>query len=206
MRSVFRLMLAVALVLGLGLLGCTSTSDGDGDGDGGGHGLGWAMDIADPVRDDQLPGGSLIWILNDNVTDSGEIDQTGVWVFLYVSRDARAADEFIGVYVFYDGSTLVYDEDDLKDEGYDPEDWSDLDEIPAYRDAEPWVTAADNALDDYGNPEWVQRVLNVYSRTVEDFPGTDNLVLFMYIDENHQTVAIVYVDADTDEVLEVIIL
>jgi hypothetical protein len=206
MRLVTRLILTVALVLGVGLLGCTSTTDGDGGGGGGGggaHGLGWAMDIADPVRDSELPSGELFWILNDNITDGGEIDDTGVWVFLYADRDVLLADEFVGVYVFYDGSTIFYDEDDLEGQGYDPSIWDGLDDIPGYRDAEPWVTAADEALADNGDPEWAQRVLNVFSRTDEDFPGTDNLALFMYIDEGHMPVAIIYVDADTDDVLEV---
>jgi hypothetical protein len=209
MRLVYKLILALTLVLGVGLLGCTSTTDGDGggdgDGDGGDRGLGWAMDIAEPIRDTELPGGSLIWILNDNITDSGEIDQTGLWALLYVDRDVLAADEFIGVFVYYDGTTIVLDEDDLEDEGYDIGELSVLEDVPSYRDAEPWVTAAEEALDGYGDLGWTQRVLNVFADN-ESYSGTDNIAFFMYIDaEGCQTVALVWVDADTNEMLEVVV-
>lgn len=199
MKLFCRLTLVLAIVGGVGLLGCAKTTDGDGDGDGGGHGLGWALDIAKPVADAELPGGKLIGILNDNITDSGEIGQQGVWVFFYAILDARAAEEFIAVYVFYDGSTLVYDEDDLE---YDPEDWGFMLEIPGYRNAKPWVTAAEEALADY-ELEWAQRVLYVFSNDFDDYPGTDNIAFFMYIDKSQQPVALVWLDADTSELLEV---
>jgi hypothetical protein len=210
MRLVLRLMLASALVLGLGLLGCDSATDGDGggdgDGDGGGHGLGWAMDIADPIQDTELPDGSLVWICNNNITDTGEIDQSGAWLFIYTVLDVSAAERFLGVAVCYDGTTVVLDEDDLEDEGYYPEEFEGLEAIPSYRDAEPWVTAADGALDDYGDLYWTLRILNVFS-DLEGFPDAGNIAYFIYVDtDNSRTVAHVWLDADTNEVLDVIVL
>jgi len=208
MRLVYRLILAVALVLGVGLLGCTSTSDGDGDGDGdgGAHGLGWAMDLADPVRDAQLPGGSLIGIANGDITDTGEIDENGFWHLFYAMLDAGAAAQYLVVNVAYDGSTVFYDENDMGDYGYNPEIWDYSLEIPGYRDAEPWVTAAQDALDAEGGAEWVHRILEVFTNDFTDYPGTQNMAYFMYTDANYYPVAFVLVDADTDEVLEVLIV
>jgi hypothetical protein len=206
MKMLSRFLLVLALVLGVGLLGCEETgTDGDGDGDGDGRGLGWAMDIADPIQDTELPGGSLVWICNNNITDTGEIDQTSLWLFIYTMLDVSAAERFLGVAVYYDGSTVVLDEDDLEDEGYYPDEFEGLEEIPSYRDAEPWVTAAEEALDEYGDLYWTQRVLNVFS-DLEDFPDAGNIAFFMYIDaDNYKTVALVWVDADTNEVLDVVV-
>ncbi|MCX7021554.1 MAG: hypothetical protein NTW26_04630 [bacterium] len=120
--------------------------------------------------------------------------------------DVSAAEEFLVVNVSYDGSTVVYDENDMEDQGYNPEIWDYSQEIPGYRDAEPWVTAAQDALDAEGGAEWAHRILEVFTNDFADYPGTQNMAYFMYVDEDYNPVAFVLVDADTNEVLEVLIV
>jgi len=198
MRSSIKITLALLCTLVLALApGCdSSTGDGggDGDGDGNGHSLGWGRNLADAVRDAELPDGTLYNIACIDVTDDGEPEENLPWQFYYAELPGGPDEDVLIVIVQYDGSTDTQWE---TDSSLPPE------ALPDYDDAGPWVEAAADALADEGYPDWIPRSMVVEPYDGDDFPGTDNWTALVFVPPDFQGQANVVVDADTNEVLDV---
>ena len=99
--------LLCTLVLALAPGFASSTGDGDGGGDGGGdeRSLVWARNLADNVRDTELPEGSLCNICCINVTDDGDSDRKAPWEFYYTEHLGCRDEKVLIVSVEYDGTT-----------------------------------------------------------------------------------------------------
>jgi hypothetical protein len=196
MRGLVKTLLVLLCTLVLALVpGCTSsTGGGDGDGDGDGHSLGWGRNLADAVRDTELPDGLLYNIACVDVTDDGEPEENLPWQFYYAELPGGDDEDVLIVVVQYDGSTDTFWETDssLPPDG-----------LPDYDDAGPWVEAAADALADEGYPDWIPRSLAVEPYDEDDFPGTENWAVLVFVPEDFQGQANIAVDADTNEVLEV---
>jgi len=192
MRSSIKFLTALLCTLVLALVpGCTS-STGDGDGDG--HGLGWGRNLADGVRDAELPDGVLYNIVCADITPDGEPEENLPWQFYYAELPGEDDEDVLIVVVQYDGSTNTqWDTDSsLPPEG-----------LPDYDDAGPWVEAAIDAMADEGYPDWLPWNLAVEPYDGDDFPGTVNWALIIFVPEDFQREAVVAVDTDTNEVLDV---
>ncbi len=200
MRSSIKTLLALLCTLVLALVpGCASSTgdgggDGDGDGDGNGHGLGWGINLADAVRDAEMPDGVLYNIACIDVTGDGEPEENLPWQFYYAELPGGADEDVLIVIVQYDGSTntMWVTDSSLPPEG-----------LPDYDDAGPWVEAAADALADEGYPDWLPQSLFVEPYDGDDFPGTENWAVLVFVPEDYTGQANIAVDADTNEVLDV---
>jgi len=194
MRSSIKILLALLCTLVLALVPGCASSTGDGDGDGDGHSLGWGRALADAVRDTELPDGSLYNILCPDITADGEPAENIPWNFYYAELPGEEDEDVLIVTVQYDGSTFVtWDTDSsLPPVG-----------LPDYDDAEPWVDAAIEAMDAEGYSDWNPWWLFVEPYDEDDFPDTVNWTVIAFTPEDFQQEAIVAVDADTNEVLDV---
>lgn len=194
MRNSIKILLALLCTLVLALApGCASTT-GDGDGDGDDHSLGWGRDLADGVRDTDMPDGVLYNIACAYVTADGEPEENFPWQFYYAELPGGPDEDVLIVLVQYDGSTYTLWETDSS---------LPLAGLPDYDDAGPWVEAAADALADEGYPDWLPMSLFVEPYDGDDFPGTVNWAILTFVPEDLQREAIVLVDADTNEVLDV---
>jgi hypothetical protein len=194
MRTHAKLFLTLVCALGLVLAPGCASSTGDGNGDGDDHSLGWGRNLADDVRDAELPDGSLYNIACIDVTDDGEPEENLPWQFYYAELPGGPDEDVLIVVVQYDGST---DTQWDTDSGLPPVG------LPDYDDAGPWVEAAAEALADEGYPDWLPRSLAVEPYDGDDFPGTENWAVIVFVPEDFQGQANVFVDADTNEVLDV---
>ncbi|MCX7021753.1 MAG: hypothetical protein NTW26_05685 [bacterium] len=195
MKERLTLPALILLSLAMTLSGCTSTSDsgGGGDGDDESGELGWALDIADEAAEGEMNNPSLLHIRGERVEDTGRIDH-GRWIFDYGDLEGDRQ-QVLTVTVLPDGSfgTRWYNW-----YGY----WNKL---PVYRNAEDWVDAADEAIDTTGGVAYDYRVLEVGSDGDDDYSESENLCLVAYFTEEGYLMAQVTLDADTDEVLDLII-
>lgn len=152
------------------------------------HSLGWALTIANRVRDGELPGGQLDEILGF-VDEQGEItesEDTYEWTFhYYVERDGDYTT--LGVTVYNDSSTYSYD----PGSAYNVK-------IPSYEDAQTWVQKADNAV---GKINFAYRSVQVFADYDDIYPRVENTVYVYYNTADGDNAAYVILDADTDEIL-----
>lgn len=186
----------LTLVLGLVLvLGCTSTTDGNGDGSAE-LSLGWAVDKADPVRDDLLPDGKMVLIIANDIDEDGKIEELiGAWQLYYCDWN-RETDNILAVIVWFNGQV---DSEFVTDSS--PQE----NELPKYRDAKSWVTAAIQGMEDEGYNDWEPSSLGCQENTNDEYPTTLFLTTINFRSPDFTEQAIVLVDADTDEVLAVLI-
>jgi hypothetical protein len=189
MKAYIGLILAVLIAFGLGLVGCKETTgpdDGNGD-----HGLGWALDIANPIRNAEFPGAKLFCIVCNDINDNGELEAPGdIWHLFYAELPSPG-DKYLDIVVSYDGSTY---------ELWDTDTSVPPMILPEYRDAKTWVTAARNGLDaPYSG--WNVFALIVTPNEDPDYPDTINIVIIEFEPEDLSGQAIAFVDADTNEFL-----
>ncbi|MCX7021752.1 MAG: hypothetical protein NTW26_05675 [bacterium] len=193
-----RLTLPALILLGLAmtLSGCTSTSDsgGGGDGDDNSGELGWALDLADPAAEGEMDDPSLLRFRGTLVDDTGRIDDQGTWLFYYGDLEGDRQ-QVLAVNVTLTGQVITcwFDAEQI-----DPF-WT---ELPVYRDAEDWVDAADEALDAAGGVAYDYRWVQVDPDGDDDYSESENLCLVAYFTEEGNLMALVTLDADTDEVLD----
>ena len=188
-------LFSVLLVLGLGILLVTGCAQEQAPSNGNGaHGLGWALNIANGIRDTQLPGAKLNQIAGSYVNINGEITQGGggileggLWSFSYY----KGNDEFLAVNVYYDHPT----------DYHDPGGAMYLQEIPPYMDAAAWVQAADSAI----AVTFISRAVQVFADAEDWHPTADNLAIIYYYpdDPPRDHIVEVHIDADTSTVLGV---
>ena len=190
----------VVLTLALGLvlvLGCDSATDGDGDGNGSAElSLGWAVDKADPVRDDLLSDGKLVLIIANDIDEDGKIEElSGAWKLYYCDWN-RETDNVLAVIVWFNGQV---DSEFITDSS--PQE----NELPKYRDAKSWVTAAIQGMEDEGYSDWEPRTLFCEENTNDEYPTTLFLTTINFFSPDLTEQGIVLMDADTNEVLGVLI-
>ncbi len=192
-----RLSIVLTLACALSLVfvtGCTSTTDGDGDGSAE-LSLGWAVDKADPVRDDLLTDGKLVEIIANDIDEDGKIEEVGGAWQLYYCDWNRETDNILAVIVWFNGQV---DSEFITDSS--PQE----NELPEYRDAEPWVTAAIQGMDDEGYSDWEPLTLICEENTNDEYPTTLFLTTINFLSPDLTEQAIVLVDADTNEVLAIL--
>ncbi|HUT99139.1 MAG TPA: hypothetical protein VM054_08690 [bacterium] len=194
MRNSIKTLLALLCTLVLALVPGCASSTGDGDGNGDDHSLGWGRDLADAVRDEELPDGSLYNIVCIDVTDDGEPEEDQSWQFYYAELPGGPDEDVLIVTVQYNGSTFTIWETDSS---------LPLEGLPDYDDAGPWVEAAAEALADEGYPDWLPQSLVVEPYDGDDFPGTTNWAALGFVPPDSPGQATVAVDTDTNDVLDV---
>lgn len=152
------------------------------------HSLGWALAIADRVRDRELPGAQLDEILGfvDETGGITESDNTNEWTFhYYVEQDEDYST--LGVTVYNDSSTYSYD----PGSAYNVQ-------IPSYESAETWVQKADGAV---GKINFAYRSVQVFADYDDIYANVENTVYVYYNTAEGDNVAYVIMDADTNEIL-----
>jgi hypothetical protein len=169
------------------LPGCVSTTDsGDGnEGDSGSYE--WALNIAEGVRDSELPGGFVFHFVAAYVDGDGTIRPEGTWhIHFYHQEDVLV------VVVLSSGQTTTETDTD-----------TGKTELPAYTNANvsDWLTAGDGEVD--GNAEYDYRILSCDKYEGGSYDGVGYTTVISYFDTSTGWVAIVEIDADTGEVLRV---
>ncbi|MCK4593660.1 hypothetical protein KAU45_04105 [bacterium] len=190
--TVFLVVAALAFAF---IPGCDSGTGGNGDG-AEELSLGWAVDKADPVRDDLLSDGKLVEIIANDIDEDGKIEELGGAWQLYYCDWNRETDNILAVIVWFNGQV---DSEFITDSS--PQE----NELPEYRDAEPWVTAAIQGMEDEGYSDWEPLTLICEENTNDEYPTTLFLTTIKFRSPDLTQEAIVLVDADTDEVLAVLI-
>jgi hypothetical protein len=160
------------------------------------HSLGWAMDLAEDVRDAELEDGELRLILGDRLSSGGQIVSEDDSHFTFFYGDGV---DGLQVRVDYGGEARGHILPDSPG-------WGD---IPEYSSAGSWITRGDAEALDEGLEE---TDIDVRRLTVtEDFAdavdGVENLVFLVYYsedDEGEQTkTAEIWLDADELTLLDI---
>ncbi|KPJ71212.1 hypothetical protein AMJ52_08815 [candidate division TA06 bacterium DG_78] len=157
-------------------------------GDNSEHSLGWALDIANEVRDAKMPGAKLEEILG-SVDENGVIttsEETNEWTFNYYLQRGENYDG-LGVTVYYNGSTFSWDHGSLYNV-----------EILSYEDAKPWVQKADGEV---GNIKFAYRSVQVMADYDDIYADVDITVYVYYNTPDGDLVAYVILDADTKDII-----
>ena len=171
------------------LIGCnddtTTGPDNEGQSD---HSIGWAINIANGVRDNQFGEAELIGVICADIQDNGEPEVNMPWQVFFAevpSPDGRVLE----VIVMYDGSTTVFWENDSS---------LPVTPMPEYDDAGPWVTTARNGIGaEYANATALS--LLVGPNEYEEYPDVANMVIINFYDDSTGTQIIALVDADDNE-------
>ncbi len=153
------------------------------------HSLGWALSIANGIRDAEMPGAKLVEILG-SVDAHGEITEseyTNEWSFYYYLQNGENY-QSLGVTVYYDGSTF----------SWDPGGTICNFEVPSYKDAKPWVQKADNAI---GGITFTYRGIQVFADYDDIYENVENTVYVYYHTPDGELEAYVLLDSDTEDVL-----
>lgn len=187
----FRIFVSFAAAVFL-VLACGSDPTGSGEPSYGQYSLGWGQDLADPVRDEQLPDGVLSMITCININDEGELEFGIPWQFYYV--DDSDTTEVLVVLVQYLGTTNYL--------------WGDttsipMGELPDYNDAGPWLDAARDSLGS-AYDDWEEYAMTVNANPYPEFPWVSNVAIIQFFspDTTEQVSAII--DADENDVLAII--
>lgn len=186
----FIVLSALACVISLPLLvGCNDdTTTGPGEEDQSDHSIGWAIGIANGVRDNQFGEAELIGVICPDIQDNGEPEVNMPWQVFFAevpSPDGR----FLEVIVMYDGSTNVFWENDSS---------LPATPMPEYDDAAPWIATARNGIGaEYANA--IAITLLVGPNEYEDYPNVANMVTINFYDHVSGTQIIALVDADENE-------
>jgi hypothetical protein len=153
------------------------------------HSLGWALSIANGVRDAKLPGAKLVEILG-SVDAQGEITQseyTNEWTFYYYLQNGENF-ESLGVTIYYDGSAF----------SWDPGGTICDVEVPSYKDAKSWVQKADNTI---SGITFTYRGIQVFADCDNIYANVENTVYIYYHTPDGELEAYVILDSDTERVL-----
>lgn len=186
MPSIFRAFLAISAACLL-VVGCGSDPSGSGGPGGDEHSLGWGMDLADGVRDSELPNGELFYIACIDVNEEGEPETNIPWQFYYaVPSDST---NLLIVVVQYNGMTTHY---------WETETALPLVSLPDYDDAGPWLTAVSDTLGAEFD-DWEEYALMVKGNDYPEYPQVLNVAIIQYMspDTTEQLTAIVNADNDT---------
>ncbi|MFO8183101.1 MAG: hypothetical protein R6U39_02900 [Candidatus Aegiribacteria sp.] len=177
---------------GLVLFGCGSDPAGSGGLLPDEHSIGWARNLADPVRDLELPDGVLFMISCIDINDEGQPENLIPWQFYY-TEPSDSSDVLI-VMVQYTGTTNHFWEDDTS---------VPISELPDYDDAGPWVNSARAGMGQ-GYSDWEEYALIVKGNDYPEFPMALNVAVlqFMSPDTTEQLTAII--NSDTDSLLAII--
>lgn len=153
------------------------------------HGLGWGRELADSVRDEEFPEGSLCMASCVDVDDEGRAETGLPWMFVYRAQ-ADTTDLFV-VLVQYVGTTDHYWDDSLT---------VPPGQLPAYDDAGPWVTAAKDSLG-AAYADWEEYALLVQSNDYPQFPQAVNVAVLQFMEPDSTGQISVVLNPDQGSVL-----
>ncbi len=184
------LMTILLVVVFIFLAGCAPTGSGNSGEDVVGS-FEWARKIAEEVRDAELPNATCYYIVSYSVDNTGIISEDSTWQLSFERTEGE--DYGLTVAVYYNGETEI---------GY----YSDYDrnELPHYSNGKVsnWFNIADEAVNadtlDY-DTHWLACVDDPDNR----YESADFVVAIAYVDTYNGMVAMVVMNANTGEVLEV---
>ncbi len=188
--KIFIPLMATALLV----FACGSDSTGPSGGGTtyGTYSLGWGQDLADPVRDAQLPNGDLFAISCVDINDEGNLEFGIPWQFYYV--DPADTTSMLIVMVLYTRNTTYLWEDSST--VYSTE-------LPDYNDAGPWVDAARDSMGP-NYDDWEEYALTVVGNPYTQFPWVSNVAILQFMSADTTDQASVILDADDNQVLQII--
>jgi hypothetical protein len=148
--------------------------------------LAWGLDIANNIRDKELPDGYLVEILSGNIDDNGNIMPSEKWDFYYVDTSVQN-NNYLCVTVNYNGTT----------EFSDPQSVIDFNKISDYASAAEWINIADQEMKK-NHYDFVNRFIQVFA------PDVLHTYVGVYYGHPIQGNAYVcvWLNADTNEFIE----
>jgi len=182
---VFSLFAAVVILIGCG-------SDPTGTLLPNEHSLGWALNLANPVRDSEFPDGKLFMVSCIDINDEGESESAIPWQFYYA--ELSDSSNVLVVFVQYIGTTNFLWEDSTS---------VPLGQLPEYDDAGPWLDAVRDSIGS-AYSDWEEYALLVKGNDYPEFPWVLNVAVlqFMSPDTTEQLSAIV--NSDDNNVLAIV--
>ncbi len=164
-------------------LSCTNDNSSDNSHS---RSLGWGLDIANKIRDKELPNGYLVEIQSGNIDSKGNLMPSEQWDFWYVDTSAQNIN-YLHVTVNYSGSA----------DFSDPQSVINYNKIPEYTTGAEWIDAADQVME-RNHYKFVSRYIQVFA--------PDNLppVVGVYYDypQDGSPYVCVWLNADTNEFIE----
>ncbi|MBD3276702.1 MAG: hypothetical protein GF388_00225 [Candidatus Aegiribacteria sp.] len=188
-RLTVALCFTAAVVL---VAGCGSNPSGSGGSGAAQYSLGWGRNLADQVRDTELPDGLLFMISCIDVNDEGEPETGLPWQFYYA--DPADSSNVLIVLVQYIGTTNHYWEDSTN---------VPVTELPDYDDAGPWVEVAKDSMGT-AYEDWEEYALIVKGNDYPEFPLITNVAVLQFMSPDTTEQATAIVDSDNDSFLGLI--